>query len=244
MRYELYYWPSIQGRGEPIRLALEAAGADYVDVARGVESKGGGVPALMKFLNGKNVERPPYAPPFLKAGKLVLGQTANILLYLGAELGLAPTSVAGRHWANQLQMTLADFIDEIHDVHHPLGGAIYYEDQKKEAKRRSGMFHELRLAKQLDYYEAMLAKNTGTGAYLIGSKMSYPDLTLFQVVEGLRFAFPNAMKAAEKKHKRVVALRNAVAGHRRVAAYLASDRRIPFNQNGIFRHYPELDLPK
>ena len=90
MRYELYYWPSIQGRGEFVRLALEDAGAEYVDVARLPKRGGRGIPALMRFLESRSVEHPPFAPPFLKAGRLVIAQTANILLFLGPRLGLVP----------------------------------------------------------------------------------------------------------------------------------------------------------
>lgn len=235
MRYELYYWSEIQGRGEYVRLALEEAGADYVDVARA----GGGEEKMMRMMQSPQVQTPPFAPPFLKAGRLVVGQTANILLYLGGRHALAPKSEAGRLWVHQLQLTLADFVVEIHDVHHPLGAAFYYEDQKPEAKRRAENFRDERLPKFLGYFERVL-KQSGA-SYLTGRRCSYADLSLFQVVAGLRYAFPNAMKAAEKKHRRVVALHDAVAARPRIAAYLASGRRIPFNEMGIFRHYPELD---
>jgi glutathione S-transferase len=242
MQYEFYYWPSSPGRGEFVRLALEEADADYVDVARG-SGKGRGVPALMQFLESKTLERPPFAPPFLKAGKLVIGQTANILLYLGERHGLAPANEAGRLWANQLQLTIADFVDEAHDTHHPISNGFYYEDQKPEAKRRATEFLKTRAPKCLGYFERVLARNT-PGRHLVGSRISYPDLSLFQLVEGLGYAFPRAMALLAKKHPLVMALRDSVAQRPRLKAYLASDRRLPFNEHGVFRHYDELDAPR
>ncbi len=236
MRYELYYWPSIQGRGEFVRLALEEAGADYLDVARLPKQ---GVPALMQFLGGKSQERPPFAPPFLKAGKLVIAQTANILLFLGPRLGLVPKVEASRLWAHQLQLTVSDWLVEAHDAHHPIGGAFYYEDQKPESKRRSAHFTAERLPKFLGYFERVLARKKG--GWLLGKPFSYTDLSLFQMIAGLRYAFPRAMERLEPKYPRSVALHERVTARPRIAAYLASTRRIAFNQHGIFRHYPELD---
>ncbi|MEA2992339.1 MAG: glutathione S-transferase [Alphaproteobacteria bacterium] len=235
MRYELYYWAEIQGRGEFVRLALEEAGADYVDVVRA----GKGEEKMMALLNGKRVKHPPFAPPFLRAGKLLIGQTANILLFLGARHGLAPKSEEGRLWVHQLQLTIADFLVEIHDTHHPLGVSFYYEDQKKESKRRTQDFLKNRAPKFLGYFERVLTR--GGGPYLLGRKLTYADLSLFQIIEGLRYAFPKAMKRLEKKHRRVVALHDRVAVRPRIKAYIASERRIDFNEWGIFRHYKELD---
>src|ERR1700688_100921 len=118
MNYQLYYWPTIQGRGEFVRLALEEAGAPYRDMARET-GQGAGIAALMRFLDGRNIERPPFAPPFLKAGSLVIGQTANILQFLGARHGLAPKDEGGRLWTHELQLTMADFLGETHDTRHP-----------------------------------------------------------------------------------------------------------------------------
>jgi len=234
MRYELYYWSEIQGRGEYVRLALEEAGADYVDVAR--ES---GDEKMMRMMDGRGIRTPSFAPPFLKAGKLLIGQTANILLYLGGRHGLAPKAEAGRLWVHQLQLTLADFIVEIHDTHHPIGSGLYYEDQKPEAKRRAQDFCSARMPKFLGYIERVL--KAGGGRYLTGRRCTYADLSLFQVVDGLRYAFPKAMTSLERQHKRVAALHDAVAARPRIKTYLASERRIAFNEMGIFRHYPELD---
>ena len=235
MRYELYYWPEIQGRGEYVRLALEEADADYVDVAR----HGSGVDKMMALMESRRVATLPFAPPFLKAGKLLIGQTAAILLYLGARHGLAPKPEAGRLWAHQLQLTIADFVVEVHDTHHPIASGLYYEDQKKEAKRRTEVFRDERVPKFLRYFDDVIDRSGGP--FLLGRRLSYPDLSLFQIVEGLRYGFPNLMKRAEKKYPRVVDVRDRVAKRPRIAAYLASERRIPFNEMGIFRHYAELD---
>jgi glutathione S-transferase len=236
MRYELYYWAGIQGRGEFVRLALEEAGAEYVDIAR----QPGGEAAMMRLLGGEGVEHLPFAPPFLKAEELIIGQTANILLYLGAHHGLAPADEAGRLWAHQLQLTIADFVDEVHDTHHPIASSLYYEDQRQEARARTADFVKSRAPKYLGYFERVLEHTSGP-AHLVGTELTYPDLSLFQVVAGLRYAFPRAMARLEAKHRRVVELHDRVATRPRIAAYLASDRRIPFNEHGIFRHYPELD---
>jgi len=235
MRYELYYWPEIQGRGEFVRLALEEAGADYVDVARGR----GGMSALMKLMEGKGSRRPPFAPPFLKAGKLIIGQTANILHYLGARHGLAPKDEAGRLWAHQLQLTVMDFVEEVHNTHHPIASALYYEDQRKEAKRYTDEFWQRRPQKYLGYFEGVLAQSGGN--FVLGRRLGYVDLSLFQVVAGLRYAFPARMKRFERQVPHIAALHDRVAARERIAAYLASPRRIAFNESGIFRHYRELD---
>ena len=235
MRYELYYWPSIQGRGEFVRLALEDAGADYVDVARRPK----GMAAMMRLMESRSIERPPFAPPFLKTGKLVIAQTAAILFYLGPRLDLVPKSDPIRLWAHQLQLTIADWVAEAHDAHHPIAGSLYYEDQKKEAKRRAADFTAERIPKYLGYFERILKRNDG--AYLLGKKISYVDLSLFQMMEGLGYAFPRAMARLGPKHSLSTALRDRVAARPRLAAYLSSAHRIPFNQEGIFRHYAELD---
>jgi glutathione S-transferase len=238
MRYELYYWPSIQGRGEFVRLALEEAGADYVDVVR-KPGRSGGVPAMMRFLDGTRIKHPPFAPPFLKTGDVVIGQTANILLFLGARHGLVPRGEAARLWTNQLQLTISDFVVEIHDTHHPIAAGRYYEDQRPAAKRRAADFLKVRAPKFLRYFEHVLERSSGP--YLLGRAITYADLSLFQVADGMRYAFPKAMGPLEKKIPCVMALHDRVAARPRIAAYLASERRIAFNLSGIFRHYPELD---
>lgn len=234
MVYELFYWPGIQGRGEFVRLALEEAGAEYVDVAR----REGGMELLNAALEVE--EYPSFAPPFLKAGELTIGQVANILLYLGEQHALAPRTEPGRLWAHQLQLTIADLVTEVHDTHHPISTSLYYEDQKPEALRRAADFVETRIPKFLGYF-ARLLTNPEPRDWLVGDKLSYADLSLFQVIEGLRYAFPKAMRRMEQEYPALTSLRDRVAARPNIAAYLASDRRIPFNQDGIFRHYPELD---
>src|SRR5947207_10285683 len=235
MKYELYYWPEIQGRGEYVRLALEETGAAYDDVARGPR----GSAAMMKMMEARK-GTPPFAPPFLKAGSLLIGQTANILLYLGPRHGLAPKAEAGRLWVHQLQLTIADLVLEIHDTHHPLGPSLYYEDQRAPARKRTDEFWKARVPKYLGYFEGLL-KGHG-GAYLTGRRITYVDLSMFQIVEGLRYAFPKRMKAFEREIPGLVELRDRVAARPNIKAYLSSDRRIAFNEDGIFRHYKELDV--
>jgi glutathione S-transferase len=239
MAYQLHYWPGLQGRGEFVRLALEEAGADYVDVARGPRDAGGGERALARLLD--ELEPPPFAPPVLVAEQLVIAQTANILLFLGARHDLAPTDEAGRLWVNQLQLTLADLVGEAHDAHHPIASGLYYEDQKAEAKARAGHFTGERIPKYLGYFERILKGGGETGAGLAGGRLCYADLSLFQVVRGLEYAFPNAMRALAPKLEETLALAARVEQRPRISAYLASPRRIAFNEQGIFRHYPELD---
>jgi glutathione S-transferase len=240
MRYELYYWPSIQGRGEFVRLALEAAGADYVDVAR-QSGRGKGMAAMQRLVDDESARQPPFAPPFIRAGGLVIAQTANILMYLGPRLGLVPKSEAARLWAHQLQLTVADFVAEIHDLHHPIANSLYYHQQKDEAKRRARYFRSQRLPKYLDYFEQVLENKARAPLHLVGSRLSYVDLSVFQVIAGLCYALPRAMQKLGPRHPRLAALCRAVMEQPRVAAYLRSKRRIAFNQYGIFRHYPELD---
>jgi glutathione S-transferase len=237
MRYELYYWPSIQGRGEFVRLALEEAGADYVDMARRPGRRG--VPAMVKIVEDKRRKQPPYAPPFLKAGNTIIAQTALILHYLGPRLGLAPRDEAGRLWAHQLQLTVTDLVAHIHDTHHPVSGWLYYEEQKPAAKRRTADFWRYRMPKFFGYFERVL-KNNG-GKFMVGRRLSYVDLSMFQIVEGLRYAFPKRMKRFEKRVPLLVALHDRVAARPRIKAYLASERRIPFSQWGIYRYFKELD---
>ena len=234
MRYDLYYWPSIQGRGEYVRLALEDAGADYVDVARGAA----GVDAMTAMM--ESAATPPFAPPFLKAGRLVIAQTANILHYLGPRLDLAPKSEAGQLWLHQLQLTITDFVAEVHDTHHPIGVSLYFEQQRVPARKRTAEFWNERVPKYLGYFEGFLAASKG--AWITGRKLTYVDLSLFQIVEGLRYAFPNRMAAFESEIPELIALRDNVAARRNIATYLGSERRIPFNEDGIFRHYRMLDL--
>ena len=231
MAYELYYWPSLQGRGEFVRLALEEAGVDYSDVARGWH----GVDKLMAAM--KEGPTPPFAPPYLRAGDLTIGQTSTILMFLGERHGLAPQDMAGRLWTQQLQLTIADVVAEAHETHHPAGMNVYYDDQKPEALRRAQEFTSARIPKFLGYFAHVLDQKD----YLLGQDVTYADLSLFQVLEGLKYAFPKATARVLAEHPQLETLRQRVAERPRIAAYLGSERRIPFNEEGIFRHYPELD---
>jgi glutathione S-transferase len=241
MRYQLCYWPDIQGRGEYVRLALEYAGAAYVDTALVPEKKGGGVRALEKYLEGEDVERPPFAPPFLIAGRQVIGQTANILLFLGGRLGLAPRDAAGKLWTHQLQLTITDLVAEAHDTHHPIGSGLYYEEQKREAKRRTKDFLANRLPKFVGYFERVLERNASRRPRLVGNQMTYVDLSMAQVIAGLRYAFPKASRKTLAEYPRVRALHDEVFARPRIKRYVASERRLAFNNDDIFRHYRELD---
>ena len=245
MAYELHYWPGIPGRGEFVRLALEAAGAEYADVARGDETGGEGLGAMAHYLDDESVARPPFACPFLVDGKRIIGQTAAILLYLGPRLGLVGKTEADQLWTHQIQLTIADLVTEAHDTHHPIGSSLYYEQQRHEALRRSMDFRRNRLPKFVGWFEAVLQRNLRNAdraaPHLVGGRLSYADLSLFQVVEGLHYALPRAAARTLKKAPLVTRLHAGVARHKRLAAYLASDRRLPFNEQGIFRHYPELD---
>lgn len=238
MRYELYYWPGIQGRGEFVRLALEEAGAEYVDVGREAD----GVDRMMALLEGPDVRRPPFAPPFLRAGELLIGQAANILLFLGPRLGLAPDDEAGRLWVHQLQLTLADFAAEGHDTHHPISVNLYYEDQQEEARRRAADFTGSRMPKFLDYFESVLER--ADGPWLAGDSVSYADLSLFQLIVWLRYAFPKTMRRLDADHPLLCALHDRVAARAPIKAYLKSKRRLPFNDDDLFRHYRELDAAR
>ena len=234
MDYELYYWPNIQGRGEFVRLALEATATPYRDVAREE-----GVPAMLKRIG--EGPTPSFAPPFLVDGTAVVGQVAAILQYLGPKLGLVPTDESGARWCHQIQLTITDFVAEVHDTHHPLGSGLFYEDQKPEALRRSRGFVMERMPKYLRWLERIVLRNPSGTAHLVGEALSTADLSVFQLVEGLRYAFPNAMDRFEHDYPQLTQVHAAVANQNRVAAYLASNRRLPFNEDGIFRAYPELD---
>jgi glutathione S-transferase len=237
MTYKLYYWPSIPGRGEFVRLALEEAGAPYEDVARGPK----GVAEMTALMDDPRLVHAPFAPPFLVDGDLIIGQTAAILLHLGDRHGLAPKARQGRLWTHQLQLTIADVVAEAHDTHHPIDVGLYYKDQKREAARRAKAFREQRIPKFLGWFEGTLARNPKGPAYLVGRSLSYADLSLLQLIEGLSYAFPRAMERALDAAPHLRAHRTAIAKRPRVAAYLASERRIAFNEDGVFRHYPELD---
>jgi glutathione S-transferase len=242
---ELHYWPSIQGRGEFVRLALEDAGAAYVDVARLPKKEGGGVEALLAMLGKDSSPVRPFAPPILVIDKLVVAHTANILQVLAPRIGQVPADEKSRIAAHELQLSVTDFVSEVHDTHHPIATNLYYEDQKAEARLRAKHFIERRMPKYLGYFESVLGANKanakGRGPFAVGRTSTYVDLSLFQVLVGLAYAFPKASRRLEKKLPLLLALRDRVAARPRIKAYLASERRIAFNEDGIFRRYPELD---
>lgn len=239
MTYQLHYWPTIQGRGEFVRLTLEQGGADYVDVARLPADRGGGETALMQFLWRDEAAQPSFAPPVLVDGTVEIGQVSAILAYLGPRLDLVGPDEASRLWTQQIQLTIADMVAEVHDTHHPVDIGAYYEAQKPQAKTRSASFRKARIPKFFGWFETVIERNGGR--WLVGDRVSYADLSLFQLVTGLAYAFPKATKRALAKTPRVAALSVAVADLPRVAAYLDSPRRLAFSEEGIFRRYPELD---
>lgn len=241
MTYQLYYWDGLQGRGEFVRLALEEARADYVEVARGDEKQGLGTGEMIAVMNSKSDECPPFAPPFLQDGDLIVSQTANILFYLGPKLNLAPRVESLRYLANGLQLTIADMVTEAHDTHHPLASGQYYEEQKEAAKIRATDFIDHRLPKFMRYFERVLKQNPGGDRYMAGDALTYVDLSMFQLIDGLHYAFPRAMKHFGEHYPRLAALHDAVLARPNIAAYLASERRLPYNETCVFRHYPELD---
>ena len=241
MTVQLWYWPGIQGRGEFPRLVLEAAGVPYREMAQWPEEDGGGVPAMQAYLDGRRGHPIPFAPPFVVDGQTLVSQAGVVSAYLGEKFGLAPEAEPQRIFARSLAMTTADAVAEAHDVHHPIGVGQYYEDQKDEALRRAGEFRSERIPKFVSWYDQLIESNLSASGFLVGDRMTYCDLGLFQLVEGLRYAFPKRMKTVEPSVPRVAALVGAVRRQERVAAYLASDRRQTFTENGIFRHYPELD---
>ena len=239
-KYRLYYWPTIQGRGEPIRLAFEHAGVDYIDVARayiGEESP----EEMVSILADNDLERPPFAPPFIRDGEIIIAQTAAILQYLGPKIDIVSDKLADQVFAHQIQLTICDFLSEIHDTHHPIASELYYEDQVVEAKRKAPLFLKFRIPKYLHYFETILSNNTCRSGWLIGNSLSYPDLSLFQLVEGLKYSFPKNFTLFIKEYPFLIELHDKVRQQPRILAYLKSNRRIDFNEMGVFRYYPELD---
>ncbi|MAV87375.1 MAG: glutathione S-transferase [Rhodospirillaceae bacterium] len=242
MAYKLYYWPHIQGRGEVVRLALEYSNSEYEDVARNVSDPGSARTLITEFLNNNNNVNLPFAPPFLIDGDSVIAQAALILHYLAPKIDLVSEREDERLFAHQIQLTVTDLLMEVHDTHHPISNSLYYEDQIEEAKKRTTNFIENRIPKYLKYFETILINNHKTNDWLVGNKLSYADLSLFQIIEGLRYAFPQATSKVERDFPHVINVRNKVETIPNINAYLKSSRRIPFNTMGVFRYYPELDM--
>jgi len=233
MAYDLWYWPGIQGRGEFVRLALEAAGVPYRDRARA-----DGVEALVDDLDARSGIRP-YAPPYLVDGDFCIAQVAHILAWAGEKHGFGAGDGKTDLQLIMLQLTISDIVAEAHNVHHPIAGDLYYEEQKDAAVRAAENFREQRIPKFFRYFEDALSAHDGP--FVLGGKWSHVDTSLFQLIEGLRYAFPIRMKAIESEYPRLIACHDAAAELAEIKDYLASDRRIAFNEDGIFRHYPELD---
>jgi glutathione S-transferase len=241
MPYELFYWPGIQGRAEFVRLALEEGNVPYRDIALMPQAQGGGVPAILEVLAARGVPRPPFAPPVLRAGRMLIAQTANILLFLGGRLRLAPADEAGRLWAHQLQLTLLDCYQEIFHTHHPLGDGYAYEEQRAAARRRTKDFLAVRLPKFLGYFERVLDLNRAHRPWMLGVRATYVDLSMAQIIAGLRYGFPRATQRALRRRPRLCALHDAVFARPRIARYLASGRRHEFNNEDLFRGDPALE---
>ena len=241
MAYEFFYWPEIQGRGEFVRLALEDAGAAYIDVARGLESDGRGIPAMLAVMRGEGTSHIPFAPPFLRDGDVIVSHTAAILLYLGRRIGLAPTGEDGRLWTHQIQLTITDIVKEVYNSHHPIDEDKWFHEQKDEATARAAVFRGDRMPKFLAWFERILEANPAGADHLVGSFVTYADLSLFQLVEGLRFAFPLASERELAKLPHVMALHKAVA-ERATPEGLSGERTArTVRGTGIFRRYSELD---
>jgi glutathione S-transferase len=232
MTYDLWYWAEIPGRGEFVRLTLEAAGIAYRDMARELGSG-----AMMKDMASRRPR--PFAPPYLVAGDLCIAQTANVLRFLTERHDLGPAGEAGRLLVHQIQLTVADLAEEIHGVHHPVDPGLYYHEQKAEALRAARAFRADRLPKYLGWFENLL--DDAGGDWLAGDRWSPADLSLFHLVAGLDYAFPLRMGALAPDINRVRALHDRVHRLPELADYLASDRCLGFNDEGLFRHYPELD---
>ncbi len=231
--YELWYWPSIQGRGEFVRLALEAAGIGYRDRAREE-----GAEALLADMASRT-PRAPFAPPYLALNGTTIAQVANILMYLGERHDLLPSGMAERLWVHQLQLTVTDFVAEIHNVHHPIGSGAYYDEQQPEAARNAEQFRADRMPKFLDYFEE--AAKAGSERWTIDGRWTPVDTSIFQLIEGLRYMFPKRMATLAERYPALMRVHHSVRALPGIDAYLNSERRLPFNEDGIFRHYPELD---
>ncbi|QIW96113.1 hypothetical protein AMS68_001631 [Peltaster fructicola] len=250
--YELLYHPQIPGRGEFIRLAFEAVGVSYTDVANDKKDGYSEVQSICMNdeINSSDGNPPILAPPALRvpgAGPdgtaLILAQTPNILFYLGEKLGLVSTAEADKYHTYQLVLTALDLNNEIHDSHHPIAPSAYYEDQSAEALKKAADVRNARLPKFFSYFERSLQHNhtNGGGKFLIGGRLSIADTTVWQVLDGAYFAFPNEMAARKAEYPELLdTFYNSVKQEPHLKQYLASGRRRAYGM-GVFRHYPELD---
>lgn len=236
---ELFYWPGIQGRGEFPRMLLEDAGIPYVDVCRHV----GGIDRMSAIMHGEGAPLMPFAPPFMNVDGMWISHTAAIMTYVAEKFGLAPRDEQEKMIARTLALTIADLLTEAHDTHHPITIEQHYEQQQDAALLRAAAFRDLRMPKFLRHFERTIAHNDrrGGGGVIVGIEITYIDIALFQVIEGLSYAFPRALARVQGELPLLRSLHARVSKRPRLAAYLASERRVPFNEHDIFRRYPELD---
>jgi glutathione S-transferase len=228
---QLWYWPDIPGRGEFIRLALEAAEVDYADMAREKGAK-----AMLDDMASRSGIAP-LAPPYIVDGDLCIGQTAHILAVLADRHGFGAGDLPTDLQLIQLQLDVSDMVSEVHAVHHPISGALYYRDQMDAAYEAAQHFRGTRIPRYLDHFERALAEQGGP--FVLGEQWTHVDTSLFQLLEGLDYMFPNRM--AELDYPRLALCREAVMEIEGIDAYLGSERRLAFSEDGLFRHYPELD---
>ena len=233
MSYQLWYWPSIPGRGEFVRLFMEAGELEYTDMAREQSAD-----ALVEDMHAREGIQP-FAPPYLVDEDVTIGQTALILLYLSDKEGLGSGDLATDLKLMQLQMDIADLVEEVHSTHHPVASSQYYADQMDAAYDKAEDFRANRIPKYLIHFDNALAASGGP--FVLGEQWSHVDTSLFQVMEGLDYAFPRYMAEMQGSWPHLEALQAAVPEIEGVAAYLASENRMEFNEDGIFRHYEELD---
>lgn len=145
-----------------------------------------------------------------------------------------------------MALTALDLNNEVHDTHHPLAVGKYYEEQKEAALEKAKDVRENRLPKFFSYFERNLKFNEsnggGKGRFLVGNRLTFADLVVWQVLDGCLFAFPKEMEARKKEFQGLFGtFYESVRGKGGLEEYLKSERRLPYSE-GIFRHYPELDL--
>lgn len=237
MSYQLWYWPDIPGRGEFIRLPMEAAGIAYSEPARTAADGLAAVAAYLETLD----QQPAFAVPLLDTGSEQIAQTPNILAFLGEEHGIGPAGAAQRRYLNQLQIDMADFAEEMHSTHHPVSAYLYYEDQKAEAARVAEAFRTDRVGKYLAHFER--AARTSDGDWLVGDEWSCGDTSMAQLLDGLCYAFPRRMAILAPEFRKLQTIRRKISALAGIVSYRQSSRWQAFNQEGLLRHYPEHDAP-
>ena len=197
---------------------------------------------MLALLHGEGTSHIPFAPPFLRDGGVIVSHAAAILLYPGrADRTRANRRRTGAYGRTRYR-AITDIVAEVYNSHHPIDADKWFHEQKDAAIARAAVFRRDRMPKySFGWFERLLAANPAGVDHLVGGFVTYADLSLFQLVEGLRFAFPLASERTLARLPRVTALHKAMAERPRLKAYLASERRVPFKETGIFRRYPELD---